>query len=161
MSFLQTILGSVGQVLRQNNLEFSVEGISKALAQVDMQQAQNFVMQALNNLGGGSGVSNIEQAKDKIIQALFDAAADGDISLTEMAEVKGMQKILGISDAQLAEMKLKVLNQLAQKVISDNQVSDNEMQIILEIEKDLQFSSSEQDSVRQVLEKVKSLYKKA
>lgn len=161
MSFLQTILGSVGQVLRQNNLEFSVEGISKALAQVDMQQAQNFVMQALNNLGGGSGVSNIEQAKDKIIQALFDAAADGDISLTEMAEVKGMQKILGISDAQLAEMKLKVLNQLAQKVTSDNQVSDNEMQIILEIEKDLQFSSSEQDSVRQVLEKVKSLYKKA
>lgn len=161
MSFFQNFLGNVSQALKQNNIELSPAGISKALSSLDMQQAQGLVMQALNTLGGGEAVQSIDQARDKILQGFMDAAADGDISPMEMAEIRGMQKALGISEAQFTEMKLKVLNQLAQKITGDNQVSDNEMQLILELEKDLQFAGSDQSAVQETIAKVKNLYRKS
>jgi hypothetical protein len=106
MSFFKNFLGNVSQALKENNIELSVEGVSKALSSMDMQQAQGLVIQALNTLGGGAAVQSIDQAKNKILQGFIEAAADGDISPMEMAEIRGMQKALGISETQFNEMKL-------------------------------------------------------
>ena len=161
MSFLQSFLENVSQALKENKIELSVEGVSKALSNMDMQQAQGLVMQALNTLGGGAAIQSIDQAKNKILQGFIEAAADGDISPMEMAEIRGMQKALGISEAQFNEMKLRVFNQLAQKITQDNQVSDNEMQLILELEKDLQFASADQAAAQEIIAKIKNLYRKS
>jgi hypothetical protein len=50
---------------------------------------------------------------------------------------------------------------LAQKITGDNQVSDNEMQLILELEKDLQFAGSDQSAAQEIIAKIKNLYRKS
>ena len=56
MSFFKNFLGNISQALKENNIELSVEGVSKALSSMDMQQAQGLVIQALNTLGSGRSI---------------------------------------------------------------------------------------------------------
>jgi hypothetical protein len=84
---------------------------------------QNLLSKVTTLLQSGNKNEAIEQLQS----ALNDALADNSISPQELDEVLKLQKSLGISDADMADVKLKVLNNLAEKINADGKVAEDEM----------------------------------
>ena len=84
---------------------------------------QNLLTKVTSMLQSGNKNEAIEQLQT----ALNAALADNSITPQELDEVLKLQKTLGISDSDMADVKLKVLNNLTEKINADGKVSDDEL----------------------------------
>ncbi len=84
---------------------------------------QNLLNKVTSLLHDGKKNEAIEQLQN----ALSTALADNSITPQELEEVLKLQKSLGISDADMADAKLKVLNNLVEKINADGKISDEEI----------------------------------
>lgn len=157
MSLLNSILGNVKTMLEKENVSLDPQSLSQTLSKIDLGQAQNLVMQAIGaafNTPGG--ISSLDQAKQKVFEAITSAAADGDISAMEMAEINGMQKVLGFGRREMTEVKVRVLEELANRASADGSVTAQELALLDEIEKDLDLTPEQSGPVRAKLERLRN-----
>ena len=70
---------------------------------------------------------NKKEAIEHLQNALSSALADNSISPQELADVLKLQKDLGISDADMSDVKLKVLDNLIEKINADGKISNDEI----------------------------------
>lgn len=86
---------------------------------------QNLLSKVTSMLQSGNKNEAIEQLQT----ALNAALADNSISPEELQQVLKLQKDLGVSDADMADVKLKVLNSLIEKINADGKIADDEIAI--------------------------------
>ena len=99
------------------------------------------------------------QAKQQLFVAILEACNDGVITVDEMSDVRALQSKLGMSDAELNSIKIQVLQNLIEKVMEDNIVTEDEMDFIEQIEIDLQLGVADSLKIKGDIEKVRTMYK--
>jgi hypothetical protein len=72
---------------------------------------------------------NNNEAVEKLQEALNAALADNVLTPEELQEVMKLQTELGVSDADMADIKLKVLDNLTDKLNSDGKIDEAEIQL--------------------------------
>lgn len=100
------------------------------------------------------------QARQQLFVAILEACDDGVITADEMADVRTLQAKLGITDAELNSIKIQVLQNLIDKVMEDNIVTEEEMDFIEQIEIDLQLGVADSLKIKGDIERVRRMYKR-
>lgn len=101
------------------------------------------------------------QAKQQLFVAILEACDDGVITTDEMSDVRTLQSKLGMSDAELNGVKIQVLQNLIEKVMEDNIVTEDEMDFIEQIEIDLQLGVADSLKIKGDIERVRQMYKRS
>ena len=97
-------------------------------------------------------------AKEKLFKAVNDACADGVLTADEMAEVQKLQGALKISDADMKEIKVRVLQTLFEKISADNVVTAEEKKLYEEVKAGLDLKDEDSSVLGDLYEKVKTLF---
>lgn len=103
---------------------------------------------------------NLSKQRTQLFEAIKKASEDGTITTEEMEEVAQMQKFLDITDEVMAEVKIKVLKDIIQKVLADNVVTKEEVSLIQEVGRGLQLSEKDLEKLKPDMDKVEELYVK-
>lgn len=101
------------------------------------------------------------QAKQQLFVAILEACDDGVITTDEMSDIRALQSKLGISDTELNGIKIQVLQNLIDRVMEDNIVTEEEMDFIEQIEIDLQLGVADSLKIKTDIEKVRRMYKRS
>ncbi len=101
------------------------------------------------------------QARQQLFVAILEACDDGAITVDEMSDVRALQSKLGMSDAELNNIKIQVLQNLIEKVMEDNIVTEDEMDFIEQIEIDLQLGVADSLKIKGDIERVRAMYKRS
>ena len=99
------------------------------------------------------------QARQQLFVAILEACDDGVITTDEMSDVRALQARLGMSDAELNNIKKQVLQNLIDRVKEDNIVTEEEMDFIEQIEIDLQLGVADSLRIKGDIERVRAMYK--
>jgi len=99
------------------------------------------------------------QARQQLFVAILEACDDGMITTDEMADIRALQAKLGMSDAELNGIKIQVLQNLMDRVMEDNIVTEDEMDFIEQIEIDLQLGVADSLKIKGDIERVRTMYK--
>lgn len=99
------------------------------------------------------------QARQQLFVAILEACDDGVITTDEMSDVRALQARLGMSDAELNNIKIQVLQNLIDRVMEDNIVTEEEMDFIEQIEIDLQLGVADSLRIKGDIERVRAMYK--
>ena len=99
------------------------------------------------------------QARQQLFVAILEACDDGVITTDEMSDVRTLQTKLGMSDSELNTIKIQVLQNLIDRVMEDNIVTEEEMDFIEQIEIDLQLGVADSLKIKGDIEKVRKMYK--
>ncbi len=99
------------------------------------------------------------QAKQQLFAAILEACDDGIITADEMSDVRALQSRLGMSDSEFNGIKIQVLQNLIDKVMEDNIVTEDEMDFIEQIEIDLQLGVADSLKIKGDIERVRRMYK--
>jgi hypothetical protein len=68
-----------------------------------------------------------KEAVKKITEAINKSVADNQIGAGELAEIQKLQKDLSISDEEMANIKIKILENLIEKINSDGVIGEDEI----------------------------------
>ena len=101
------------------------------------------------------------QARQQLFVAILEACDDGVITAEEMSEVRALQSSLGMSDSELNSIKVQVLQNLIDRVMEDNIVTEEEMDFIEQIEIDLQLGVADSLKIKSDIERVRRMYKRS
>lgn len=101
------------------------------------------------------------QARQQLFVAILEACDDGVITTEEMSDVRALQSRLGMSDSELNSIKIQVLQNLIDRVMEDNIVTEEEMDFIEQIEIDLQLGVADSLKVKADIERVRRMYKRS
>jgi hypothetical protein len=101
------------------------------------------------------------QARQHLFGAILEACDDGVITTDEMSDVRALQSRLGMSDSELNGIKIQVLQNLIDKVMEDNIVTEDEMDFIEQIEIDLQLGVADSLKIKGDIERVRGMYKRS
>lgn len=101
------------------------------------------------------------QAKKQLFDAILEACEDGVITTEEMSDVRALQSRLGMSDSELNSIKIQVLQNLIDKVMDDDIVTEEEMDFIEQIEIDLQLGVADSLKIKGDIERVRQMYKRS
>lgn len=101
------------------------------------------------------------QARQQLFVAILEACDDGVITSDEMSDVRALQSKLGMSDAELNSIKIQVLQNLIDRVMEDDIVTEDEMDFIEQIEIDLQLGVADSLKIKADIEKVRTMYKRS
>lgn len=101
------------------------------------------------------------QARQQLFVAILEACDDGVITADEMSDVRALQSRLGMSDAELNSIKIQVLQNLIERVMEDNIVTEEEMDFIEQIEIDLQLGVADSLKIKGDIERVRHMYKRS
>ncbi|WP_375559535.1 hypothetical protein ACE193_17605 [Bernardetia sp. OM2101] len=101
------------------------------------------------------------QARQQLFVAILEACDDGIITTDEMSDVRALQSRLGMSDAELNSIKIQVLQNLIDRVMEDNIVTEEEMDFIEQIEIDLQLGVADSLKIKGDIERVRKMYKRS
>ncbi|WP_041263740.1 hypothetical protein [Bernardetia litoralis] len=99
------------------------------------------------------------QAKQQLFVAILEACDDGIITTDEMSDVRALQSKLGMSDTELNSIKIQVLQNLIDRVMEDNIVTEDEMDFIEQIEIDLQLGVADSLKIKGDIKRVRKMYK--
>ncbi len=105
--------------------------------------------------------SRATQARKQLFAAILEACDDGIITAEEMSDVRTLQSKLGMSDAELNSIKIQVLQNLIDRVMEDNIVTESEMDFIEQIEIDLQLGVADSLKIKGDIERVRTMYKQS
>lgn len=105
--------------------------------------------------------SRATQARQQLFTAILEACDDGIITSDEMSDVRALQSKLGMSDVELNSIKIQVLQNLMDRVMEDNIVTEDEMDFIEQIEIDLQLGVADSLKVKGDIGKVRKMYKRS
>ena len=98
--------------------------------------------------------------RDQVMDAVNKSSEDGTITCQEIQEIKSMIDKIGLDEKEMNHVKLKVLKDLTNHILTDNQVSTDEMALLAEIEDVIDAEIGEDAGVlRANLEKIRALYK--
>ncbi len=78
-----------------------------------------------------------KEAVKKVTEALNKALEDNTITPEELAEVQKLQKDLNLTDADLADIKIKILDNMLEKISADGKIDDAEVKLFNEIKASL------------------------
>ncbi len=101
------------------------------------------------------------QARQQLFVAILEACEDGVITNDEMSDVRALQSKLGMSDSELNSIKIQVLQNLIDRVMEDNIVTEEEMDFIEQIEIDLQLGVADSLKIKGDIERVRKMYKRS
>lgn len=101
------------------------------------------------------------QARQQLFVAIVEACDDGVITTDEMSDVRALQAKLGMSDSELNSIKIQVLQNLIDRVMEDNIVTEDEMDFIEQIEIDLQLGVADSLKIKGDIERVRNMYKQS
>lgn len=101
------------------------------------------------------------QARKQLFAAILEACDDGIITADEMSDVRALQAKLGMSDTELNSIKIQVLQNLIDRVMEDNIVTEDEMDFIEQIEIDLQLGVADSLKIKGDIERVRKMYKRS
>lgn len=99
------------------------------------------------------------QARQQLFVAILEACDDGIITTDEMSDLRALQAKLGIADSELNNIKIQVLQNLIDRVMEDNIVTEEEMDFIEQIEIDLQLGVADSLRIKGDIERVRNMYK--
>ncbi|WP_338762687.1 hypothetical protein WAF17_18095 [Bernardetia sp. ABR2-2B] len=105
--------------------------------------------------------SRATQARQQLFVAILEACDDGIITTDEMSDVRALQARLGMSDSELNSIKIQVLQNLIDRVMEDNIVTEEEMDFIEQIEIDLQLGVADSLKIKGDIERVRRMYKRS
>lgn len=98
--------------------------------------------------------------RDQVMDAVNKSSEDGTITCQEIQEIKSMIDKIGLDEKDMNHVKLKVLKDLTNHILTDNQVSTDEMALLAEIEDVIDAEIGNDAGVlRANLEKIRTLYK--
>ncbi len=82
-----------------------------------------------------------EEARKKLFDAVNKAAEDGVITLEEYQEIEQMQEDLHLSEEEFYEVKIKVLENMMERLQKDGTVTDMEMEIFEDVKSRLNIKA--------------------
>jgi tellurite resistance protein len=100
----------------------------------------------------------IEEAKDALILAVLLACEDGTITIEELTAIRNVSENLNLNDSELNRLKSSALRTLIDHITEDGIVTQEEMNLLNELEKTLQFRAGYDNELKYHLEKVYQMY---
>ena len=94
-----------------------------------------------------------ETAIKKITELLNNSLADNTITPDELAELHKVQTELGLTDADMADVKLKIVDTLMDKINADGKVSEDEVKMFNDLKTNLGVDAKVELSSGQLISK--------
>jgi len=80
---------------------------------------------------------NVKEAQKKMMEAVNNMTADDNVTPEELAEMNRLQTELGISNEDMADIKLKVLENMIDKISKDGNISPEEITVFNQLKESL------------------------
>lgn len=97
------------------------------------------------------------EAHDRLVELVLQASQDGLITAAEIAKIDAVRHVLGISEAELSSIKLAVLGNLVSQLRLAGLVRTEDMKLIGELTRGLQFRPEDGPALEALLLKLRDL----
>lgn len=148
---LKTVKEGASEIYHKVTESETVKNIKEKTGDV-YDKVKSSVGDNINNL---SNKINKTENKQKLVDAFAKACEDGSLSSEDMAEINTMRTLLDISDEEMMEIKGKALGVVLTKVGADNKITQEDMDLVAQVEKEAKLDAKEAEFMRGEIEKLK------